>query len=89
MDTIRFSAITSERCDSCSCVADYGFFIGSVPLHEMTGPRDESFLCTSCAQKQHDLAHLQEAIDAQDEPAEDHLWNRAISRWIDFEVLAG
>lgn len=89
MDTIRFSGITSEICDACQCAADYGFFLGALPPEEMTSPEDESFLCSGCAQRLHDPEVLQGAIDAQGDDLEEAHWNRAISGWIDFEVLAG
>ena len=89
MDAIRFSPMAHERCDSCRCAADYGFFFGILPPEEMTGPEDESFLCSGCAQRLLDSDFLQGAIDAQDDGLEEGLWNRAIAGWIDFEVLAG
>ena len=89
MSFIRYSDSVNETCDTCHRSADYGFFVGVTPVHEMTGPRDENFLCTGCAQGVHGRDTLQEAIDETFDLDEETIWNRAIAGWIHFETVAG
>ena len=87
MGFIRYSGSTDERCDTCSCEADYGFFVSVTPVHEMTGPRDETFLCSGCAQKDHGRVALQEAIDEAYDLDEEATWNSAITGWLHIETI--
>ena len=87
MSFIRYSDSVNETCDTCRCEADYGFFVGVTPVHEMTGPRDETFLCSGCAQVTHSRDTLQEAIDESFDLDEETLWNRAIAGWLQVEIV--
>jgi hypothetical protein len=89
MNFIRYSNAVDDRCDTCSCDAGYGFFVGVTPVHELSRSRDETFLCSGCAQKSFDRGTLQEAIDEAQEADEEATWNSAIAGWINYEAVAG
>jgi len=89
MNFIRYSNAVDDRCDTCNCNSGYGFFVGVTPVHELSKPREEGFLCSGCAQKRFDRGTLQLAIDEAQDDIEDATWNSAIAGWIDFELVAG